>query len=667
MRHNITEANDKTRVATPSVALVFFLSLFFVAVAGCGHSSPNVAAVPENSASDNSASSENQAENQEETATETRSFTKNDPFNRTLAQAPHEIEGNDFMSVYGEISRRRDEIEQVLAKSEFETEDEYRARFPKELRNKDKTLFGDVRFGDDVAFFIFRSGSTPENALRKWTAVSFDSTYDIEQSYWTLEIRFPAPFSYSDGLGRVPLFSQAISKARSMGGRAVPIAADSVVGLLTRGSFSSSEDAQTFKCVLTSVPVEAAKSATENLAALCVFTPLYAPVEERHESGDDASSELESRLIACENVEFWFFDRETGEIFVKLRLEELTENPSLNFQKTREAARMKSDASSQVAASDAQNELVDAIMKALNKNPDDDADNSNVGGNARNALGTSNSRGNNRNDDELTVDDDPSVKYETVPLDDSVNALPPDYRGHNPAAIVKGLTTDDFSNSDITYKRDSRQYLAAVLQKAQYLQDKPLFGSIRFDSRLAYVFPNDSENTDPSVETVMCEYDAAKKVMVVHRSFRNQKANGARWRAGTYPPMAAYFGLKERNRDVFALALEFNQTKKKTSSQMEHWTVTGVEQEQYENLKNTLRLACVFNLGLGGNQYVGYFKPVSGPRDATPYYLICAANPEFWLFDGATGEIVAKYSAADTFNGKRVKIGETALSEEDEE
>jgi len=266
-------------------------------------------------------------------------------------------------------------------------------------------------------------------------------------------------------------------------------------------------------------------------------------------------------------------------------------------------------------------------------------------------------------------------KYATEPFDDNIDFVPSNYWGHDPVAIVKSLSATPFSTSGIRYDRDSPKYLETIEYRADLLQNESLFGTVKFGSRLAYVFPNDSENSDTSMESVSCEYNASTRVMTVRRSLRNPGWVGSRQRdtgrgdyelvVGTYPPETAYFSLFLRDEKTFALALEFPQIKKKSQSQIDHWIVVDVAPEEYENFKDSLRLLCSYKIGAGGNTHVGFFNPIYrnyGLHKNSSYYLICAAEPEFWLYDGKTGEIIAKYTAAETYNGKRVKMMKARLS-----
>ncbi len=265
-------------------------------------------------------------------------------------------------------------------------------------------------------------------------------------------------------------------------------------------------------------------------------------------------------------------------------------------------------------------------------------------------------------------------KYSTEPFDDNIDFVPTNYWGHDPVAIVKSLSTTPFSTSGIRYDRDSPQYLEAVEYRAGLLQNESLFGTVKFGSRLAYVFPNDSENSDTSMESVSCEYNPSNRVLTVRRSFRNPSCVGVgfanpnplyKLAAGSYPHEAVYFSLFSREEQTYALALEFSQLRKKSQVQIDHWTIIDVSPQEYDRFKDSIRVICAFSIGAGGNRYIGFFKPalhqIVTYKDL-PFNLICAANPEFWLYDGKTGEIIAKYTAAETYNGKRVKMMKTKVS-----
>lgn len=683
-------ANDQTAKSGSKLksVLVIFLVLIFVVGIGVGGVWWFLHA---NGLEDNFAETYNSVKDKaKKQLAKKRTFTENDPFDRTLTRIPQNFQGNNFEKIFDKFLEQQVEIEKVLEKDEFETEDEHTERWGREVFSKERTLLGNIHFGEDVALLITRNDYVTDKKGKQWSSVALDSKYDMDSHSWSLEIHFTG--KGTDHL--IPLFRRKESSfytAHNAFNAQMEIRKDdiSIVGI---HGVAVGDVNDVLRCVLTDVPVDVAKNATENLAALCVFQTNYYPVVRRHESSADATFdhpfeyEIDRQSLLALTIDFWFFDRKTGEIFVKVPFHELKRTPVKDFQKARKAAASESEETipdggktdndpldvvfepneketSELEYSDA-NEKPKTEKVPENATPSNSSSSRRTtSANPSNLTAQKNNENNvsavnNSKTDAMSTADKSSVKYETVPFDNKADKLPPDYRGHDPAAIVRGLTTSDFSTSKISYKRDSRLYLAAVIQKATNLQDKTLFGAVRFNSRVAYVFPNESENSDNKVETVKCEYDSSNKVLTVRRSFKNSGLNASSWDSGSYPPMAVYFGLLERNSNSYALALEFNQTKKSAASQIEHWTVVGVEPEQYAKFKDTLRLACVFNIGAGGNNYVGYFRPRSGSR-LFSHYLICAAAPEFWLFDSKTGEVIAKYSAADTFNGKRVKIGDT--------
>lgn len=691
-------ANDQTAKSGSKLksVLVIFLVLIFVVGIGVGGVWWFLHA---NGLEDNFAETYNSVKDKaKKQLAKKRTFTENDPFDRTLTRIPRNFEGNDFEKLVGIISEQNDELDKISEKGEFETKDDFNARLSYEFYGKKRIIYGNIHFGEDVSVMISRNGTITDKKGQKWSFASLDSKYSIDDKSWLLEINFPDAIRYIEGLAFVPLFERKESEVYSTHNafnahwdvRRVTAYSINLCGYA--GGLAYEERPTVLKCLLTNVPLDIAKNATENLSVLCIFTPLPLPVEQTHASSKDATfdnpfeSEVNIQNLKCVSIEFWFFDRNTGDIFAKYQLHELMQSPKEDFQKARKAAASESEETIPDGGK-TDNDPLDVVFEANEKETSEleysdanekpktekvpeNATPSNssssrrtTSANPSNLTAQKNNENNvsavnNSKTDAMSTADKSSVKYETVPFDNKANKLPPDYRGHDPAAIVRGLTTSEFSTSKISYKRDSRLYLAAVIQKATNLQDKTLFGAVRFNSRVAYVFPNESENSDNKVETVKCEYDSSNKVLTVRRSFKNSGLNASSWDSGSYPPMAVYFGLLERNSNSYALALEFNQTKKSAASQIEHWTVVGVEPEQYAKFKDTLRLACVFNIGAGGNNYVGYFRPRSGSR-LFSHYLICAAAPEFWLFDSKTGEVIAKYSAADTFNGKRVKIGDT--------
>lgn len=258
-------------------------------------------------------------------------------------------------------------------------------------------------------------------------------------------------------------------------------------------------------------------------------------------------------------------------------------------------------------------------------------------------------------------------EYSTTPFDPQIRKIPADYAGHDPVAIVSALETDNFKIADVQEPIDSPDYVRRLEQISRSLLDDPLYGELVFSSRFAIVLRNEAEADDQDVETVTCKYQPSTKTMTVIHSVRTRQAEERFWEPGTFPPFAAYFSVCKSGSETYALEILTNQFRKRTPPKLEKWTLVGVEEHEYERLKDSVRVLCAFNLGIGGNENFGVYTPTvrrgpgalvsTEPLPKRPYKLICADEPEFWLYDGATGEILAKYSAPDALNGRRMTPG----------
>ena len=261
-------------------------------------------------------------------------------------------------------------------------------------------------------------------------------------------------------------------------------------------------------------------------------------------------------------------------------------------------------------------------------------------------------------------------EYSTTAFDARVDKIPSDYAGHDPVRIVSALETENFDISDVRYPLDAPDYVKRLEQFSRSLLDDPLYGELDFSSRLAIVFKNESERDDPNAETVICEYQPLTKTMTVRHSAKAPRAEEFFWEPGTFPFFAAYLSVCKSGKETYALEILTNQFKKRKPPKLESWTLVGVEERDFERLKDTVRVLCAFNLGIGGNERLGVYTPTvrrtpgalvsTEPLEKRPYKLICADEPEFWLYDGATGEILAKYSAPDALNGRRAALGKVA-------
>lgn len=263
-------------------------------------------------------------------------------------------------------------------------------------------------------------------------------------------------------------------------------------------------------------------------------------------------------------------------------------------------------------------------------------------------------------------------EYSEDPFNASRKKIDPEFGGCNPVDLVAALETDVFAISGAKLPVDPKERADRLESLWRTAFGKPLFGDLTFGSRLAVALFNESEVDDPGEESVTVEYRRESRTMTVSRSFKTPQAELSVWVPGTFPPLAVYFSLMNSADETYALAVTSKQFRKREPPKLESWILVDVDEERYESLRDSVRVLCVFTIAEDGDDYLGvytpkqnrYYDPLTGSsygvslRDR-PFKLIVADEVEFWVYDGATGEILAKFSAPDALNGRRVAIGKS--------
>lgn len=259
----------------------------------------------------------------------------------------------------------------------------------------------------------------------------------------------------------------------------------------------------------------------------------------------------------------------------------------------------------------------------------------------------------------------PEAGFADEPFDVGTKTIPTGYPGVDITELVRELETEPFSTESVDYPRDSPEYAQWLDRRGKTLRDRPLYGGLTFGSRFACVIPNASETDDLNLETVTARYAPATRTMTVERGALLPQDDLFAWAPGSFPPCAAYFSVCRKDGRVYAMEILSSQFRKREPPTLRRWTIVNVEPEDYERYKDSVRVLCVFKLGVGGNFFLGVYSPtrrrspgallkVDDRSKALPFALLSVDEPEFWIYDAVSGRILAKYSAADALNGRRV-------------
>ena len=240
-----------------------------------------------------------------------------------------------------------------------------------------------------------------------------------------------------------------------------------------------------------------------------------------------------------------------------------------------------------------------------------------------------------------------SRPYDSTPFaEGGANSLLSDYRGHDLTKIVDSLQRYEFRLPTSNFSPTLSENDAFFERHTKFLRTESLYGSLFFGSRLAYVMKNASE-AGKSEEAISVEYDSSTQTMTARRSFKfshgyssvKQLDDDSKRRTKNY---RVYFTLFVRGNYDYGLTFDYANSKS-VDLTIDHWTLTNVSAKTYEKLKDSLRVLCVFQLGANGSSYSGFYGPLSGDF-RYPFYALSADKLEFWLYDGATGEILTKFS-----------------------
>lgn len=256
----------------------------------------------------------------------------------------------------------------------------------------------------------------------------------------------------------------------------------------------------------------------------------------------------------------------------------------------------------------------------------------------------------------------PRENYALEPFDPSVTKIDPAYLGHDLGAVVACLKKDVFAMPDPELETSEAVYRRKLDKQYDSLQNEPLFGTTNFGSRLAYVLPNRSEESSLDISRfltqslVYCRYDARDKTMIVQGETQTYESSS--WDRGLFqPPLGAQFPLYVSSRptmETYALALDLRPVRRQAVRYFATWFVVGVEPDEYARIRNSIRVLCVFSLGPGGNGTLGLF---TRPDPTFAVNELYASAGEFWIYNGETGDVYAKYSAADMCRGVKKAFG----------
>ena len=289
-----------------------------------------------------------------ETATESGNSTDPDwvPFDRNWKTIPKSYVGSRCPVLYKEISGRYAESEDQRARGEFETQEEYQARIEREGKAIEQGLIaGKVHFGSTVGFPL-PSEEDADNSS------SFSARYDVDHKTWTLVVNFLEPGIHAgdgDSLLLPLCFSGTSEKYKAVNGfnAQFEVTKSTIDGYGVCVEVPRRQDDQGktatrygrfFDLALNDVPLEFAKEKKGNLSGYCVCDLVYKRPYYNSDHLDPTFSspseiDMYKHYPCVENVEFWFYDKTTGDVFAKFSLDEALSKESKNFANATETTK----------------------------------------------------------------------------------------------------------------------------------------------------------------------------------------------------------------------------------------------------------------------------------------------------------------------------------------
>lgn len=558
------------------------------------------------------------------------------PFDPTATKLPRDFVGCDASEIYSAVSKeiKSDEWE----RGEYEKTGDYEERTTLMLANLgQKKLLGDLKFSSTLAFTL-RSANLPDET---GDDAALKTDYDADSETLTAS----ADVMKIDSRWGLCL-QKSLKRDDYVGENHFGVKKEILVLKTTEcGVLFDERDTKGFEYSskfvwrLNDVTPEKAKEIRDDLGAICVCKLRY---QDRSVAlGSDYSrskptmdlpldSESFDFAVSVTQPEFWLYNVKTGEILAKW-----------SWNETRASITKKIG---DLTPSKLSEESETASVSKRDASDDEDAD---LESRLQAAMGTS---GKGSDFDIQLVPLDPLAfdgtsgkgsDFDLQPFDPSCKTLPRRYRGHDPAAIyeaVAKLADEELWNKGEFEK--TVEYQKRIKETWNSLQDKTLVGDVKFSSTLAFALIGDSSSG------LIDRYDADSETLSV-----------------TAVVSDAYFGYRDR---LHGLTFETKTKEIKVafteSYGSYYFQLRDAKPDVARNLSGKVGVLCVCKLTYRKINDGLYRGPCAGSA------AVLTTEPEFWLYNVETGDVLAKYSLREaqektpkTIGGKASK---TAASTE---
>lgn len=538
----------------------------------------------------------------------------NKPFDPTATKLPRDFVGCDASEIYSAVSKEFESDE--WERGEYEKTGDYKERTTVMLANLgQKKLLGDLKFSSTLAFTL-RSANLPDET---GDDAALKTDYDADSETLT------ASADVMKINSRWGLCLQKSQKRDDYVGENHFGVEKKILALKTTECGVQFDERDTkgfdysskFVWRLNDVTPEKAKEIRDDLGAICVCKLRY---QDRSAAlGSDYSrskptmdlpldSESFDFAVSVTQPEFWLYNVKTGEVLAKW-----------SWNETRASITKKIG---DLTPSKLSEESETANVSKRDAADDEDAD---LESRLQAAMGASGK----------------GSGYDLQPFDPSCKTLPRRYRGHDPAAIYEAVAK--LADEELWKKGEFEktvEYQKRIDETWNSLQDKTLVGDVKFSSTLAFALIGDyssglidsydADSETLSVTAITSDVDFGYRDSLHGLTFKTETKEIKVAFTKSYG--SYYFQLRDAAPDVA------------------------------RNFSGKVGVLCVCKLAYRKIKDGLYRGPCVGSA------AVLTTEPEFWLYNVETGDVLAKYSLREAQEKTPKSIGgeasETAASTE---
>lgn len=266
------------------------------------------------------------------------------------------------------------------------------------------------------------------------------------------------------------------------------------------------------------------------------------------------------------------------------------------------------------------------------------------------------------------------------PFDDTVEKIDPEYHGHSLLLLDKAIQANPkFYFPDPAKFSKVASYRSAIEARQKNVLNAEIFQGLRFKSRFAFVLPNDGDSWFSSFcDEIKCSYREEEKVMVValdiakERLFNPEKHD----RTNGFNPLGFEFpntpylplvteGMGNKVKYEIGLVVDYLFDKKTEPQSNGVWLISDVSREKFDYYRDYVRVLCVFSLDVIGNAQIGRYE-YRRPYAQVVHELV-GKDVEFWVYDGYSGKILAKFSPEEMYKGVKKPLGTLTTTKDKKE